>query len=289
MKKIGLALGGGGVRGLAHISVLEVLDDLDCKPSVIAGTSMGSIIGALYASGMSGKDIKKLVMRHIIAKGDKWQDILAKRTNILKVANAFALQRARGGLIKADKFYNLLFGEINKTTFEELDFPLILIATDYWTAEEVVFQTGELLPAIKASSALPGIFAPISFGGRILVDGGVVNVVPYEHVMKLCDVTIAVDVSGTHTPNRHEGPSVMESILGSFRIMQTASLDAKMKVLQPDIFVHPEIHNVRLPDFNKAEEVFRQTEPAMKELRIKIETMKSDQSKIDHQSKINVV
>jgi NTE family protein len=102
-------------------------------------------------------------------------------------------------------------------------------------------------------------------------------------------VTIAVDVSGTHTPNRHEGPSVMESILGSFRIMQTASLDAKMKVLQPDIFVHPEIHNVRLPDFNKAEEVFRQTEPAMKELRIKIETMKSDQSKIDHQSKINVV
>ena len=289
MTKIGLALGGGGVRGLAHICVLEVLDELDFKPSVIAGTSMGAIIGALYASGMSGKDIRKLVMHHIIAKNDRWRDIIAKRSDILKLFSAFAFQRARGGLVKADKFYNLLFSEINKTTFEELDFPLILIATDYWTAEEVVFRTGELLPAIEASSALPGIFAPISVGGRTLVDGGVVNIVPYEHVMKLCDVTIAVDVSGTHTPNRHEGPSVMESILGSFRIMQTASLDAKMKVLQPDIFIHPEIHNVKILDFNKAEYVFKQTEPAMEELRAKLAKLKADESKIDHQSKLNVV
>ena len=275
MNKIGLALGGGGVRGLAHISVLEVLDDLDCKPSVIAGTSMGAIIGALYASGMSGKDIKKLVRHHIISKDDHLRDVIDKRADILKWASAFAPEHARGGLIKADKFYNRLFGEINKATFEELEIPLILIATDYWTAEEVIYETGELLPAIKASAAIPGVFAPVSIGGRILVDGGVVNVVPYEQVMKLCDVTIAVDVTGTHTPHKYEVPSVMESVLGTFRIMQTASLAAKMKVLQPDIFVHPEIHNVRLLDFNKLEDVFRQAEPAMEELRAKIAKLKA--------------
>ena len=275
MKKIGLALGGGGVRGLAHISVLEVLDDLDCKPSVIAGTSMGAIIGALYASGMSGKDIKKLVRRHLISKDDKWRDVIDKRADIMKWVSAFSPAHARGGIIKADKFYNHLFSEIGKTTFEELEIPLIVIATDYWTAEEVVFKTGELLPAIKASAAIPVVFAPVSIGERILVDGGVVNVVPYEYVMELCDVTIAVDVSGT-PPHKHEVPTLIESALGTVRIMQTASLAAKMKCQQPDIFVHPGIHDIKLLDFNKVDDVFKQSEPAMEELRTKIKKLKAE-------------
>ena len=275
MKKIGLALGGGGVRGLAHISVLEVLDDLDYKPSVIAGTSMGAIIGALYASGLSGKDIRKLVRQHLISKDDKWRDVIDKRADILKLISAFAPAHERGGIIKADKFYNHLFGEIGKTTFEELKIPLIVIATDYWTAEEVVFKTGELLPAIKASAAIPVVFAPVSIEERILVDGGVVNVVPYEHVMELCDVTIAVDVSGM-PPHKHEVPTLIESALGTVRIMQTASLAAKMKCLQPDIFVHPGIHDIKLLDFNKVEEVFKQSAPAMEELRAKIAKLKAE-------------
>jgi NTE family protein len=274
MTKIGLALGGGGVRDLAHISVLEVLDDLDYKPSVIAGTSMGAIVGALYSSGMSGRDIKELVMHHIISKDDKWRSVIGKMAPILKWASDFSPQRARGGLIKADKFYNRLFREINKPTFEELDIPLIVVATDYWTAEEVVFETGELLPAIKASAAIPGVFAPVSIGGRILIDGGVVNLVPYDHIMKLCDVTIAVDVTGTYTPQKHEAPNVVESVLGAYRMMQTAALDAKLKVIQPDILVRPDIRNVRLLDLGKAEEVFRQSEPAMEELRAKIAKLK---------------
>ena len=275
MHKIGLALGGGGARGLAHISVLEVLDELDCKPSVIAGTSIGAIIGALYASGISGKDIKKLVRQHIILKDDRLRDVIDKRADIMKWASAFAPTHARGGIIKADKFYNRLFGEIDKTTFEELEIPLIVIATDYWTAEEVVFKTGELLPAVKASAAIPVVFAPVSIEGRILVDGGVVNEVPYEHVMKLCDVTIAVEVSGTPTTHKHEVPTLIESALGTIRIMQAASLAAKMKLLQPDIFVHPGIHDVKVLDFNKVEDVFKQSEPAMEELRARIAKLKA--------------
>ncbi len=275
MNKIGLALGGGGVHDLAHISVLEVLDDLDCKPSVIAGTSMGAIIGALYASGMSGRDIKELVMHHIVSKDDKWRDVINKRANLLKLSGIFSSKHPRGGIIKLDKFFDNLFDGINKTSFEELNIPLIVVTTDYWTAEEVVFETGELLPAIKASAAVPGVFAPVAIGGRILIDGGIVNLVPYEHVMKLCDVTIAVDVTGTYTPQKHEVPSVVESVLGAFRIMQTAALDAKLKEMQPDILVRPDIHNVRLLDLGKAEEVFQQAEPAMEELRRKIAKLKS--------------
>ena len=275
MKKIGLALGGGGVRGFAHISVLEVLDDLGYKPSVIAGTSMGAIIGALYASGMSAKDIKQLVRQHSILKDDKLRDVIDKRADIIKWVSAFTPGHARGGILKADKFYNHLFGEIGKTTFEELEIPLIVIAADYWTAEEVVFKTGELLPAIKASAAIPIIFAPVSFGGRILVDGGVINEVPYEHIMELCDVTIAVDVSETPGPHKHEIPTLIESALGTIRIMQNASLVAKMKCLLPDIFVHPGIHDVKILDFNKAEDVFRQAEPAMEEFRAKIAKLKA--------------
>ncbi|MFA5366833.1 MAG: patatin-like phospholipase family protein [Dehalococcoidia bacterium] len=275
MHKIGLALGGGGVRGLAHVSVLEVLDDMDCKPSVIVGTSMGAIIGALYASGISGKEIKRLVRQHVILKDDKLRDVVDKRADILKWVSSFSPAHTRGGIIKADKFYNRLFGEISKTTFEELEIPLIVIATDYWTAEEVVFKMGELLPAVKASAAIPVVFTPVSIGGRILVDGGVVNIVPYEHIMNLCDVTIAVDVSGTPTAHKHEVPSLIQSALGTIRIMQTANLAAKMKIMQPDIMLHPEIHNVKLLDFHKVEEVFEQSEPAMQDLREKLAKLKA--------------
>jgi len=275
MHRIGLALGGGGVRGLAHISVLEVLDSMGCKPSVIAGTSMGAIIGALYASGIPGKDIKKLARQHVIFNEDKHGKVINKRAEIMKLVSVLSPERARGGLIKADKFYNRLFGEFIKSTFEELEIPLIIIATDYWTAEEVVFKSGELLPAVKASAAIPGVFAPILIGGRVLVDGGVVNTVPYEHVMKSCDVSIAVDVSGTYTPGKREVPGVIESVLGAFRIMQTANLNEKMKIIRPDIFLHPEIHNVKLLDFHKVEDVFGQSEPAMNELREKLLKLKA--------------
>lgn len=263
------------MRGLAHVSVLEVLDEMGCKPSVIAGTSMGAIVGALYASGIPGKEIKSLVRQHVILKDDKLRNVIDKRADILKWVSVLSPEHTRGGLVKADKFYNRLFGEVIKDTFEELEIPLIVVATDYWTAEEVVFKTGELLPAIKASTAIPAVFPPVLIGGKVLVDGGVVNVVPYEHIVNLCDVTIAVDVSGTYTPGKYKVPGVIESVLGSFRIMQTANLAAKMKIIQPDIMLHPEIHNVKLLDFHKVEEVFEQSEPAMEELREKLARLKA--------------
>jgi NTE family protein len=149
----------------------------------------------------------------------------------------------------------------------------LVIAADYWTAEEIVFETGDLLPAIQASMAVPGIFAPVSIAGKVLVDGGVVNLVPYDHLLERAEFTIAVDVSKARNPGRHEIPSALESILGAFNIMQASALAEKMKYQKPDIYVHPEIQGVRMLDFRKPEEVFLQAAPAVDLLRKQLKNM----------------
>jgi len=265
--KIGLALGGGGVRGVAHISVLETLDDLGIKPSIIAGTSMGAIIGALYASGMSGKEIRERISRHLILKDDTWRDIVAKKSNLLKLVKAFSTEIPRGGFINTQGFFEYLFSEIRKRTFEELETPLLVIAADYWTAEEVVFEKDDLLPALQASMAVPGVFAPVSIAGKVLVDGGVVNLVPYDHLLERADFTIAVDVSQVRNPGKNEIPGALESVLGAFNIMQASALAEKMKIRKPDIYVQMEIQGIRMLDFGKTEEVFLQAAQAIALLR----------------------
>ncbi len=247
--------------------VLEVLDEMGCKPCVISGTSIGAIIGALYASGLSGKDIKERIRRYSVSKIDTWRDVLKKRSDLLQWVKAFEFERGRGGLVRADRFLKFLFAEIHNTTFEDLNIPLTVIAADYWGAEEVILTTGKLLPAIKASMAVPGVFAPMLIAGRVLVDGGIVNLVPYDHIMDRCDVSIAVNVAKARTPGKRKVPGVLESILSTFEVMQAATLVGKMRRRQPDIYIHPEIRGVSTFDFGKAEAVFRQAEPAMDKLR----------------------
>lgn len=271
MKKFGLALGGGGVRGLAHALVFEALDELGCRPCVIAGTSIGAIMGALYASGIPGKTIRENIQKSIISRRDTWRDILNKRSDLLKVARIVAFERWPNGTLKPDRFLNLLLAAVHKQTFEELDIPLRVIATDYWKGEEVVLDSGELLPALKASIAIPGMFAPVTIGDRVLLDGGLVDLVPYEHILDRCDVSIAVNVARARTPGKDATPTAWESILGSIQLMQDATLSEKMKLHKPDIYVHPEIVGVSMLAFGHASRVLRQSEPAVQEMKRKIE------------------
>jgi len=273
--KIGLALGGGGVRGFAHVLVLKALDDLGLKPGIIAGTSMGAIIGSMYASGLSGETLLKMVHEHSVLKDDSLRDIYEKRDNLLEWVSLFTPATERGGIIKAEGLFKLFFDEINCDTFEELKIPLTVIAADYWSAEEVVFNTGELLPAIQASMAVPGVYAPVCLEDRILIDGGVVNLVPYDHVAPHCDVSIAVDVGGSRYPDETPVPNIMESLLGTIGVMQEAMLKNKLQRQPPDIFIHPEIKGVRMMDFTSIDEVLEQSQPAVDEL---IETLQKLQN-----------
>ncbi|CAB5118773.1 hypothetical protein D3OALGA1CA_2463 [Olavius algarvensis associated proteobacterium Delta 3] len=263
--KIGLALGGGGVRGLAHVAVLEALDELDLRPYMIAGTSIGAIVGALYASGIPAKALRAEIEKHIILENDDWRAIIEKREHLWKWVEGFALDFVQGGLISVQGFLEGVLREVKASRFEDLHIPLLVVAADYWKAEEVIFETGELLPAIMASMAVPGVFAPVSFSGRTLVDGGVVNLVPYDLLLERTDFTIAVDVSRLRGPGpgQREIPNALECVFGTFNIMQKAALDERMERRTPDLFVHPEIHDVRMLEFGKIEEVLHQAIPAI--------------------------
>lgn len=270
-KVFGLALGGGGVRGLAHALVLEALDELGCRPGIIAGTSIGAIMGALYASGVSGRSIREHIQQSLVSGRDTWRDILKKRSELLTMIQAVRFEHGPGGALKPDLFLNFLLAAVHKRTFEELDIPLCVIAADYSSGEEVVLDAGELLPALKASIAIPGIFAPVRIGERVLLDGGIVDLVPYERILDRCDVSIAVNVAGTRTPGRDRVPNAWESIFGSFQLMQEAILAEKMRRRMPDVYVHPEIFDVPMLAFGKAARVLRQSMPAVTEMKRRLE------------------
>lgn len=257
-KTIGLALGGGGAKGLAHIPMLEVLDELGVRPHCIAGTSIGSIMGALYASGMTGKEIRGVVERMVISSGDSFREALTK-TDALKWIKMLDFQFGTSGILRGDKFVEFLCETMGVSAFEELEIPLRVVASDFWTSEQVVIDSGELLPAVKASMGLPGVFTPVQRKGRILIDGGGVNPVPHD-LLSDCDIVVAVDVMGTMGGQGGKMPHLFRAVLGTFDIMQNSIIAEKLKRTPPDIYVKPDIVGVDILDFYKMDEVYTQAE-----------------------------
>ena len=178
-KKLGFALGAGSARGIAHIGFLQAMDEAGIKPDYIAGCSMGSIVGAAYASGM---DLNKL---HEKVMGLRFFDII-KPT------------RQRGGLFAPQRVRNLLVKHIGDLDFNDLQIPFHCVAVDMLTQSVVEFSEGSVLDAIVASSSIPSIFCPSEKNGMRLIDGGVVERVPCVQVKNMgADVVVAVDVLGT--------------------------------------------------------------------------------------------
>jgi NTE family protein len=141
-----------------------------------------------------------------------------------------------------------------------------VMAADLWSGEPVVLDAGELLPAVQASMALPGVFPPVRLNGRELVDGGVADPLPYDLLTRDCDLIVAIDVSGDRKPVDGEQPSFLGVLFHSFQIMSRNILAEKLKQRQPDIYIHPEIDNVRVLEFYKAKQVFADAAPAKREL-----------------------
>lgn len=263
--KIGLALGGGGARGFSHIPILQSLDDLEVKPAHISGTSMGAIIGAIYAAGKTPQDIRDIVDSMVIYKGEGLKDILQKRGLRkwfeLIDPNFFK----KGGVIKGDKIVEFLREIIGVETFEELQIPLTIVATDFHTGEEVVFESGPLMPAVRASMSLPGLFEPVRHEGRMLIDGGVVNPVPHDLLLDM-EFVIAVDVSDLPQATG-QVPGVTDALMGAVEIMGRQIGNTRRASNPPDIFLRPEFGGIEMTDFHKAEKIFADAEPICERLR----------------------
>ena len=246
--------------------VLQLLDELDLRPSIMAGTSMGAVVGALYSSGMSGLEIRELIEGHIVHPDDTLKEVIGKRKGILEWVTSLLPELHRGGLVNVDRFLGRLFGKVAECDFEELKIPLSIVATDYWSCEQVVMDRGPVMPAVRASMAVPGIFAPVQLDGRVLVDGGVVNNLPYDLLLGRVDVVIAVDVGGEREPGRHTVPSAIESIMGALDIMSASALKRKLALSEPDILLHPRILDIDMLEFSRSHDVLEQSADAVNEL-----------------------
>lgn len=242
MKRIGVALGAGGAKGLSHIAFLQALDELGMRPSVIAGTSVGAVIGGFYAAGVSGDRLAQLV-----------KDIGFR--DLYKIVLDFSIL-SQSAIFTGKAVEDFLSREIPARTFEELQIPLKVVATNFWDRRPVVFESGNLITAIRASMAMPAIFEPVLLNDTVLVDGGAVNPLPYDLIWPECDLTIAIDVSGekTYAPGEPV-PNMVESILSTFQIMQASIVEAKKNLSSPDIYVKPALTNIRVLDFYRYKEI----------------------------------
>ncbi len=263
-KNVGVALGGGGVRGLAHVAVLQTLDACGIRPAALAGTSMGAIIAALYASGKSGREIRNIVEQHVFTRNDGLRDVYQKRRGLLKW---FTMRPAwgRGGLLKPDGFLQYLIEQMNMDTFDELKIPLHIVATDFYSGNPVVFTKGPLFPALKASMSIPGVFVPVEHDGKILVDGGISNNLPYDLLADECDTTIAIDVALTRERKRGEPPNMIDATLGMFEMMVERLTQTKVAAHPPTIYFRPRLTGMRILEFDKVDDVFEQSSAAMKD------------------------
>lgn len=235
MKTIGLALGGGGARGVAHIAYLKALEDLGIRPAVIAGTSSGAIAGALYAGGMTP---------------DGMYEMLEKLFSDKKNAGASLLRSLNRSNIAGTLARPFLAGMLPKKTFGELDISLKLVATNFHTLKEKVFDSGELLPALMASIAFPGAFVPQPVGDAYYVDGGATNIVPFDIIRVQCDVLIAIDVSQVRADASLK-PTIKNALHATWAATQEALIMSKLKEAPVDIFERPTFGDVGTMEFFK--------------------------------------
>jgi NTE family protein len=254
-KSFALALGGGGARGLAHIAIIEALDEMAIKPVAIAGTSIGALVGAAYAAGMRGKDIR----RHVIAlahnRGETTRRLLAARAGTL--ADLFAGAFGQATQINAEKFCAQFLPDAIPPDFAALEIPLTVVATDLYRRQEARLTAGPLMPALAASIAIPGLFRPVMIEGRVLVDGGASDPLPFGHLRGLAEIIVAVDVFGVPTPERSDIPGAWECLYTTVLVMGSAIVAAKLDHARPDLLIRPNIGIFRTGEFYQASAILR--------------------------------
>ena len=269
--KIGLVLGGGGARGLAHIHVLEALNELKIQPSAIVGCSIGSILGASFAAGQSGEEIKEIAIENLGYP----PKVMAKLWKLRRFSGSFGFSNI--SQFDAMQALELFVGNNIPATFDDLLIPLTVVATDYYQCSAVKIQTGDLKQAVAASIAIPVIFRPVKVKETFMVDGGMANPLPIDLLPKDIDFTIAVDVTGTPQNKAHrKAPSTTEAFFGATQILMQNIIQQNLKLNQPDILIKPDIPKIRVLDFMKVQNILKVTKFIKEQTKKQIENSLRD-------------
>lgn len=250
---VAVALGAGSARGIAHIGVLQVLESAGIRVEYVAGASIGSLIGALFAAGIDLHRLEQLAcsirLKHIVD---------------------FVVLPGKGGVIQGEKLQELLNVFLRGKTFGDLKIPLAIVATDLVTGDEVVFREGSVVGAILASCAIPGVFVPVRCAGRLLVDGGLIDRVPIRVLQEMGEAPmIGVDVG----PNLRTGRfrSAAEVTLQAIDIMQEEIV--RLKTRKADIFIRPDVGEFSSVRLDKAAELIQRGRDAAWEALPQIEEL----------------
>ncbi len=265
MKTVALALGGGGARGLAHIILLEALDEMGIKPTAVAGTSIGALIGAAYAAGMSGRDIRRYVVALAHDRPDVFRRLFAARVS--RLTDLFSAGFGSAMLIDGEKFCTQFLPKEVPKDFSELRIPLIVVASDLHRRRQAAFSAGTLRLALAASIALPSLVRPVVMDEMVLVDGGATNPLPFDHLRGRADVVVAVDISGEPSEVRRDVPSPWECFLMTVLVMGSAITGEKLKHGAPDLVVRPNVGLFRTLDFFRASAILRAAESVKAEFK----------------------
>ena len=270
-ESIALALGAGGARGIAHIVVLEALDELGLRPSMIVGSSMGAIIGAAYAAGFSGNDLRLHVFRTLRRR----QHVLARllEARVGRFADILTRGLTNPVLVDAERMLGLFWPSDMPERFEELRIPLLIVVTDFFAHEELVLDAGDLRSAVAGSMAIPGLVRPVARGGRMLVDGGAVNPLPYDLLAGKAAKIVACDVAGGPISAASGVPSPFEAMFGAAQIMQCAITAKMLKARPPDILIRPPIDQFRALDFFSFSQILRAAETVKDAIKRELEAV----------------
>lgn len=242
-KKIGLALGSGGARGVAHLGVLKALEEEDIHPDYIAGCSMGAVVGAGYAAGLSIEAMYNIV----------------KKLKAIHLIDVTAIPITRLALTRGNKMRSLLVNKLGKTRFDELKIPFCCVASDLYSGRLITLNEGEVATAVAASSSMPAVFPPVKLDGKLLIDGGVLCRVPTQQCKEMgADVVIAVDVLGNTGDSVDKVKNLFSMIIRVFDMMDYNGSEMKKKLCgtENELWLVPEMKGMSQYAVKDADKAF---------------------------------
>ncbi len=262
-KKLGLALGGGGARGVVHVGFIKALEEEGIKPYCISGTSMGAIVGGCYASGMTMEAVREALVK----------------LRTFDIVDIEAMPFTRLSLLRSKKLQKLFLKYIGDATFDKLAVPYSCTAVDLYSGKLHVFNEGSLVTAVQASSCIPGVFRPVEYNGMLLVDGGVLCRVPVRQAKELgADVVVGVDAIKNSAYPVSKIPNMISMAMRVFEIIDTVNVrnERAAQDYPCDLLLEPEMEGLTQYSFKTTDKAYEEGYKLGKENAEKIAALIAD-------------